>query len=309
MIVTVTPNTGIDQTLIIPSFELNRTIRTLESHIGMGSKGADVSWILGNWGISSLATGFAAGAIGRQMEEMLIERGVQTDFVWVNGSTRWNTIILCADGSGQSTLTTSTLSVSDNHLSDFDQKLAAYLPRTTCLVLSGTTPKGVPLDFYPNWIRRAREMGIPVLFDSSEPFLRVGLEAGPYLVKPNQHELEELCGEKAMTRQDIYRLARQLQEKYHVNLIATTGKEGAFALLDNKHYWIPALEIKPVSTAGAGDAVVAGMAAAISRGESIEDGLRLAFALASAMLLTAATGDFRREDALRFLEQVQLIRL
>ena len=39
MIVTVTPNTGIDLTLLIPEFELNKTIRASQSALGMGGKG------------------------------------------------------------------------------------------------------------------------------------------------------------------------------------------------------------------------------------------------------------------------------
>ena len=88
MIITLTPNTAIDYTLQVSSFQLNRTIRATDSAWGMGGKATDVSWILGKLGIPTRALGFAAGSNGARMENMLGERGVETDFVWVDGETR-----------------------------------------------------------------------------------------------------------------------------------------------------------------------------------------------------------------------------
>jgi len=309
MIVTVTPNTGIDQTLFIPSFHLNRTIRASESHLGMGGKGASVSWILGRWGVPNLALGFAAGCIGEQMDAMLRDRGVETDFTWVDGSTRWNPHIVCSDGSGQTTITTASLDVSSEHVETFQKKFQAVLPKTSCLVLSGTLPINVPLNFYPDLIQKAKENHVPVILDSSGPFLRSGLEARPTLIKPNRPELEELCGESASSQEDVFRLASLLQEKYAVNVIVTLGKDGAFALIGSDRYRIPAIPVQPVSTAGAGDAVIAGMAAALSQKLPPEEGLRLSFGLATASLLTPATGDFRPADAQSFLSQVLVLKL
>src|SRR5512134_2889177 len=103
MIITLTPNTGIDHTVQISSFQPNSTIRALESAWGMGGKATDVSWILGKLGVRTRALGFAAGRNGRRMESMLRERGAETDFVWVEGETRLNAVIV-VEGEGQSTI-------------------------------------------------------------------------------------------------------------------------------------------------------------------------------------------------------------
>src|SRR5712692_6577638 len=109
MIVTVTPNTAIDHTLFVPSLPMNRTTRATQSVKSMAGKPTDASWILSELGLSSLALGFAAGATGQMVAEMLEARGCKVDFTWVNGETRINTVIICEDGSGQATITTSTL--------------------------------------------------------------------------------------------------------------------------------------------------------------------------------------------------------
>ncbi len=65
MIVTVTPNTGIDHVLFVASLPKHRTIRAESSVLGMAGKPTDASYVLGELGLPSLALGFAAGSIGR----------------------------------------------------------------------------------------------------------------------------------------------------------------------------------------------------------------------------------------------------
>src|SRR5688500_12792467 len=109
MIITLTPNTGVDSTLQIADFQLNQTIRALDVAWGMGGKATDVSWTLGKLGVSTRALGFAAGSNGVRMEEMLRERGIETDFVSVDGETRLNIVLVTNEG--QSTITSSSLKV------------------------------------------------------------------------------------------------------------------------------------------------------------------------------------------------------
>src|SRR5512132_2747489 len=116
MIITLTPNTGIDHTVLVSSFQLNDTIRAIDSAWGMCGKATDVSWILGKLGVPTRALGFAAGSIGARMEAMLRERGAETDFVWVNGESRLNTVLV-VPGEGQSTITSSSMQVLPQHLS------------------------------------------------------------------------------------------------------------------------------------------------------------------------------------------------
>jgi 1-phosphofructokinase len=101
----------------------------------MGGKATDVSWILGKLGVPSLALGFVAGWPGERMLSMLRERGVQTDFIEVEGETRINIILIQEDGSGYSTFTARTLRVTQAHMAAFERKYAAALSRATCVVI------------------------------------------------------------------------------------------------------------------------------------------------------------------------------
>lgn len=307
MIVTVTPNTGIDYTMAVPHFELNATIRSSEQAWGMGGKTTDAAWILGQLGVPVRALGFAAGFTGGQMERMLNDRGVDTDFTWVEGETRLNLILVCSDGSGQSTITSSRLIVSKNHLNEFQKQYLAALEDASCLLLGGSLPQGVPHEFYSQTIELARQRNIPVIFDSSGPALRSGIQAHPSLIKPNRIELCELLGFLPASWHEVHHAANMLQEQYETDVIVTMGSEGALAVLGERSYRIPPLSVQVASSAGAGDGILAGMALAYSLGEPLENGLRYGFALAGAVLQTLATADFRVDDYLALLPQIALI--
>jgi 1-phosphofructokinase len=304
MIITLTPNTGIDYTLQVPNFQLNSTIRASDSAWGMGGKATDVSWILGKLGVPTLALGFAAGPNGVRMENMLRERGVKTDFVQVDGETRLNVIIVT--GEGQSTITSSSLKVSSEHVSEFAARYKKALQGASCVVTGGSLPKGVPLEFYSEAIALAHEHSVPVIFDSSGPSLLAGVKSRPELIKPNLTELGELLRYVPASRQDVEQAARKLHDEYGSNVIITLGADGAIAIFEEGSYFIHPMLVAVVSSAGAGDGVLAGMALAYLRKESLAYGLQHGFALAGAILKTLPTADFEVEDYQELLSQIRI---
>lgn len=306
MIVTVTPNTAIDHTLFVPSLPMNRTTRATQSVKSMAGKPTDASWILAELGISSLALGFAAGATGQMVSQMLASRGCSVDFTWVNGETRLNTVIVCEDGSGQATITTSTLEVEESHIAALRSRFAEALVGATCVVLGGTLPGNVPHSLYADLISMARERHVPVIFDADQPYLSAGLAAGPTYIKPNHHELEALVGHPVVGVDAAYRAGCDIAAQYGTSPIITLGKEGALAILPHATYFIPPLNVKLASSAGAGDAVLAGLAASIHRRQPIEDGLRLGIAAAAAVCMQVGTADCNRADVEALVPQVQL---
>lgn len=295
MIITLTPNTGIDHTVQISNFQLNSTIRASASGWGMGGKATDVSWILGKLGVPTRALGFAAGPNGVRMEHMLRERGVATDFVQVDGETRLNTVIV-VPGQGQSTITTSSLDVTPDQLAQLSARYQGALEGASCVVMGGSLPAGVPLDFYTTAIKQARQQQVPVIFDSSGPSLVAGIKSRPDWIKPNLTELGDLLGYIPESKQEIKEAARKLHDEFGSGVIVTLGGDGAIAVFEKDSYFIHPVSVPVVSVAGAGDGVLAGMALSFLRHESYEYGLRHGFALAAAVLMTLPTADFRVED-------------
>jgi 1-phosphofructokinase family hexose kinase len=307
MIVTVTLNTALDRTFFIEDFQWGQTIRASKTAIGMGGKATDASWILGELGYPNLALGFAAGATGRLMKKMLEERGCTTSFVWVKGETRTNIIVVSEEGRSQSTLTSEGLVISGKDVQRLLTNFKASLRDAECLILGGSLPSGVEASIFTRMVRYAREAGLPVIFDASGPGLSAGLEGGPTIAKPNLDELSWLVRYQVSSVSQAYQAAKELQSRYKTDFIITLGNEGALAVLADRSYLIPVLDIPVVSTAGAGDGVLAGLAAAFHSHKPVEEGLRLGFACAAAVCLTPATADCRRADVYNLLPRIKLI--
>lgn len=307
MILTVTPNTTLDLTVIIPGYTPNKTIRSLEAVYSTGGKPTDASLILGEIGIPSTAIGLAAGAPAMKVEALLRARGVQVEFFPAGGETRINVVIVAKDDHSHTTITTSTLEVEPAHLEALNRRYAELLPQAAVVVIGGALPRGMQPSYYAEAISQARALNIPVIFDAAEPNLSAGLAARPTYIKPNQDELSALVGRPITSVDDAYRAGRELYESTGVCPIITLGSAGGLAILPDRAYRIPPLKIEVASAGGAGDAVLAGLAAAIYQRQPIEEGLRLGFAAAAAVCLLPGTADCRREDVERLLPQVELI--
>lgn len=309
MIVTVTANTTIDHNIFVPSMPMlasNRTIRATRSGYSMGGKPTDASWILGELGVTSLALGFCAGEMGERVKKMLHDRNVVTDFVQVGGDTRVNVVITNEDGSGSVTITTSSLIVENDHVTALQDRFLSALVRAKVVILGGTLPMGLRPEFYIDLITLAKRAGATVIFDAAEPNLSAGLSAQPDFIKPNTDELSALVGSPVHTVEEAYVAGRKIVEEYGTCPIITMGPAGGLAVLKDRAYYIPPLDINVVSAAGAGDAVLAGLAASLNRDESIEEGLRLGFAAAAAVCLMEGTADCRRADVMRLHPDVTL---
>ncbi len=306
MIVTLTPNTATDHTLFIPQWEAGKTVRATNSLWSMGGKATDASYILGELGLPSLALGFAAGSTGDRVRAMMESKGVTVDFTPVGGESRVNTIIIDAATGAQTTITTNTLQVTPAQVEALTRRLTAALEDATCLILGGTLPPGLAPGQFAAWIDLARDYGVPVIFDASGPYLRAGVVARPTYIKPNRDELGELLGRPIHTLNDALEGGREVLDRYGTSPIISLGSEGGLAVLADKAYRIPPLPIEVVSAAGAGDGVLAGLAASISRRQPIEEGLRLGFACGSAVCLMPGTAECKREDVERLRPQIIL---
>lgn len=307
MIVTLTANSTIDQTVYVSEFIPNTTIRAHKTIHSMGGKPADASFILGQLGIPSLALGLIAGALGQKVESLLHEQDVKTDFTRADGETRMNVVIIDEAKGEETTLSTTTMSVNQDQLAELKKGLDTALDSASVFITGGTLPQGLSASFYTEIIAMARAKNVPVIFDADGDNLKAGLISRPTYIKPNRAELGKFLGQEIRSLEQVYAAGMQILRDYGTMPIATLGAEGALAILQDCAYHIPALEIEIKSAAGAGDAVLAGLAAAIHQGKSIEYGLQLGIASATAVCLQAGTARLDPADMERFFPQVELI--
>jgi len=258
--------------------------------------------VLGQLGVSSLATGFVGGETGRRLEAMLHAAGAQTDFVHVPGETRTNYVLARNADHAHATITSAGLCPGAADASRLAEHLSRLLARADFFHCAGTLPPGMPADWYSVVIRDAKSRGVPVLLDTSEPFLAATLrhapaDALPDVIKPNAAEASALLGQPIEDRAQALQAARDLSAWGLGAVVITLGEQGAVAVTDEGPYVILPVPVPVVNAAGAGDGFNAGLMQARLQDKPWADALRWAAAVATAVVLTAGPGECRLEDA------------
>jgi 6-phosphofructokinase 2 len=186
-------------------------------------------------------------------------------------------------------------------------KLATLANKPKIVVASGSIPPGVPDDFFAQVARRAKTFGAKMVLDTSGSALKVALDEGIWLIKPNQSELSEFVGNPLKRDEDRIAACRKLINIKRVEAVALTlGEDGALLVTADGAWRSAPLRVEVVSAVGAGDSFLGGMVAALAQGEPIEHAFRVAVAAGSAAVMRPGTELCHEEDVRRLLGEVRV---
>ena len=280
MICTVTFNPSLDYIVRVDDMRLGAINRTTYEQVLPGGKGVNVSIMLGNLGHASRALGFVAGFTGDELVRLCAEAGVDCDFIRVErGMTRVNVKVKSAEET--------ELNGMGPQMGEEDVEV--LLARTDALgagdtlVVSGSVPACLPHDMYERVMERVAPRGVRVAVDAERDLLTRTLPLGPFLVKPNNHELGDIFGVELRTRDEVVPYARRLQEMGAANvLVSMAGEGGVLVAETGEVFQSPAAKGTVVNSVGAGDSSVAGFLAGLDETGSYEAAFRMALATGSA---------------------------
>ena len=290
MIYTVTLNPSLDYILRAKSFALGKVNRSQSETVLPGGKGVNVSRVLAQLGVPSVALGFAAGFTGAEFVCLVGEYGIAADFLPAAGMTRINVKVRAEE---ETDINASGPAVTEEDLRALGLKLASA-PKNSVLVLAGSAPATLSSDCYARLLAFSGRSDLRVALDASGKLFAESVSLSPWLVKPNLEELEELVGETLASRSDVVRAARRLQGRGVQNVIVSLGGEGALMVSESgEEIFAAAPQGRPVDTVGAGDSLLAGFLAAKEEGgtdpEALEQGV--AAGSATAFRVGLATGE------------------
>jgi len=188
-----------------------------------------------------------------------------------------------------------------------------YLSRgADFVVFAGSLPRGVDESFYAEAVRDLNRKGVQVVLDTEGGPLRLGTEAEPYLISPNQREAEHVVGQELDEEEDFLMALDTLAELGARN-VHITLESGCYALLRDdrqvRRYKALAPSVDAVSVVGAGDVLLAQFIAAQLAGKTSEEALRLAVAAGAASTLEVGAGLFDPRDAGRLVGAVEVAEL
>lgn len=290
MIYTVTLNPALDKTVEIPSLTIDSVNRITAMRTDPGGKGINVSKVIRELGGESTATGILAGNTGRTISSALEEMEIRADFKFVEGETRTNLKVIDPLNHTNTDLNEPGVTVSGEILNGLLAELLSKIREGDIVVLSGSLPKGSPKDTYGTWVRACKKAGAKVILDADGELLVNGMQASPYLIKPNHHELSELMGKKLETPEELEEAARGLMEEYGIaKIVVSMGGAGALYISKDETIYAEGLKVPVQSTVGAGDSVVAALAVSEESGKSPEDTVRLSTACGAANVMCSGT--------------------
>jgi 1-phosphofructokinase len=295
-VATVTLNPAIDQTVRLQRLRPGAVHRAAGARNDAGGKGINVAACLADWGLATAALGVLGAGNAGTFEELFRERGIADHCLRVAGETRTNIKLVEAQNGETTDINLPGLALDQSHLRAVAERLAPLLRPGLPVVLSGSLPAGLGADAWARLQAQAIDAGARVLLDTSGAALAAALAARalPYAIKPNRHELEAWTGTALDDRAALFGAARALLAR-GVGLVAISmGGDGAlFVDADGALLARPA-RLAQGSSVGAGDAMVAGLAAGLlERVPDLEACARLATAFAMSRL---ESGDARRVD-------------
>ncbi len=286
MITAISLNPSIDRTAAVERFRVGGLNRVVSQTDVAAGKGVNVA-------LAAAALGEEAGCIGlmyreggRLFEQRLDGAGVAHEFAWCPGAVRVNVKVFDRSKGEITELNASGAPVDVAALREVEALVSRHAAKSDFLVLTGSLPPGCPADFYRTLARSAAGAGCRVILDADGERLRLGLEAKPFLIKPNRYELELLAGRKLDT--DAALLGAALDcVRLGVGVVAVSlGGDGALITDGKRALRTPGLRVEVRSTVAAGDSMIAGLAAGFARGGSLEDAFRLGVGAASARCAT-----------------------
>ncbi|HHE51839.1 MAG TPA: 1-phosphofructokinase family hexose kinase [Candidatus Acetothermia bacterium] len=287
MIITVTPNPAVDKIYWVDQLKTAHKTqdefltRARRSDTSAGGKGVNMSIFLSHLGVENVAMGFVGGHVGHVVVRDLRDEGVTTNFVWVNGETRTNVIMLergheyvpiMIDEPGPA--------ISTEEVARFLRRYKRMLNRATWVILAGSLPPGIDGDMYRVLASMAKEAGARVVISAAGDALSRGLLAAPHIVKPDIRETPVGNGLPLTTRDEIIDAGKKIVTDGTGIVIVSHEVTGDIAITADGVWEIlaPAEATEFKNFVGADDVLLAGIVHMLNKGESLEDALRFGMA-------------------------------
>ncbi|HHV13333.1 MAG TPA: 1-phosphofructokinase [Clostridiales bacterium] len=309
MITTVSLNPAIDKTILLTDFERGGVNRITSYREDIGGKGINVAKILNRLEVPSRVCGFIGSQNRTLVADLLSHEYLDYDFIEVDGLTRTNTKIVELDRSITTDLNEPGFYINEKLMPRLKEKLLLLARQSDYVVFSGSIPQGLSNETYKDLITTISNASKAVL-DADGPLLVEGMEASPYMIKPNIHELEAAFDISLDSDTKIISFGKSLAKRYGIHLILVSmGEKGSLLITENECFQAGPIKVEVKSTVGAGDSMLAGMLYGIHSGLSLDKSLAYAAASGTLAVTKEGTQSFSLEEVRNMLLKVHVTKI
>ena len=286
MITCISLNPSIDRTLTVEGFTPGGLNRVVTSSDVAAGKGINVALTVSALGLDSECIGFMYRDSASLFEKRLMVNSTAYDFIWRDGEARTNIKVFDRAAGVVTELNESGREVDAAALEEMTELVSRHAENSDYMILSGSLPPGCPPDYYRTLIQAVEGLGCRCVLDADGERLQYGLEAKPFMIKPNRFELETMAGRKLESLEAV-RNAAWKYIRMGVEVVAVSlGADGAMILRGGECLYAKKLNIEVKSTVGAGDSMVAGLVAGFMAENNLEETFRMGMACATARCMT-----------------------
>lgn len=305
-VATITLNPAYDLLGFCPKVELGDVNLVQTNALLPAGKGINVAKVLSDLDVKLTLGGFL-GKENRDGFNLLFNSlNVEDKFQTVEGRTRIN-VKLTEENSEVTDLNFSGFTITEQDWQSFVTDSLEWLKDFDMIAISGSLPVGVSLDKFTKWMEQVKTICPKVIFDSSRDALVAGLKAKPWLIKPNDKELEMFVGRKLSTLAEIKAAAMELIDEGIVNVVISLGSKGALWVTKHEAWLAKPPKCQVVSTVGAGDSMVGGLMYGLMTNQSIKDTLVFASSVAALSVGQAGVGIADRQAVTNMLDKIEII--
>lgn len=306
-IITVTINPAVDVSTSVDRVEAVRKLRCKAERREPGGGGINVARVINRFGGDVRAVYAAGGVIGALLRELVEAEGVLAHPVAIAGVTRESFTVEEEATQNEFRFVLPGPVLSEIEWRSCLDEVALLAGDGGYVIASGSLARGVPEDFYARLAGVAKAANSRFVVDASGPALKLALEAGVHLAKPNLRELEDMLGEQLPDRDSQVSACRRLIREQKAEIIALSlGSAGALVVTRDAAWFADPLAVKVMSSVGAGDSFLGAMVWALSSGRDLAHALRQGVAAGSAALLAPGTQLCNPADVARLAVDVKL---
>ncbi len=309
MITTINLNPCIDKSMSVSAFRYGGLNRVLQTRSDVSGKAINVCIAVRWLGCGTECLGFNYNENGKELEETLMFYGIPYEFVMVNGKLRTNTKILDREKQTLTEFNESGGKVTDEDILHLKKVVRRHAAKSSAVVIAGSVPVGVGTGIYRELIEELAEFPVKVILDAEGDLLQEGVNASPYLIKPNLYELQTTFGSSCSTKEEVCSLAREITGRGVEIVCVSLGKEGAVICDRQDAYFAPGLDLEVKGIQGAGDSMVAGMCVAMEKGLPMQEMLRYGMAASAGSLVLEGTQMCGREQFDLYLKKIKTERI
>ena len=307
LIITVGLNPAIDRVIEVGDLTLGAHQEGREAFRMPAGKALNVSRVLANLGVRSVATGFLGEENRKPFEDLCRDLAITADFFHLPGRTRENVTLVDLRTRQETHIRDVGLKVDAPHLARLTKKLSMMSRPEHIVIFSGSLPPGISPQDFAGLVDVCAAGGARVAVDTTGEALAAMAGKRLWLLKPNAAELSHLAGRELKTLRQQLQAAKQLNDHVEV-ILFTCGAEGAYLLTRGLalHGRAPLAPQRARNTVGCGDALLGAFVAGVWRKLDMREAFRDAVACASASACTEIPAGFEHDVMNELKEKVEL---